>query len=274
MRYKSLFRVLVLSFALFMAFTPMKASAAVLKKGSSGSEVRQVQTTLRSMGYFTYPKITGYFGSNTETAVKRFQKAKGITADGKIGSITRKILFPKTESLSIPKTSALKVSDPNKAGTYDWFKKVQYIWKRGMDAVVTDVDTGRSFHVRRTFGTNHADVEPLTKVDANIIKEIWGGWKWDRHAVIVQVAGYTIAGSMSAMPHAGVDSAPAEAVVSGRSGDYGRGQNLDAVKNNGVSGVMDLHFLNSRTHNTNTVKQAHQIMVRKAADYLKNLRYL
>ena len=44
------------------------------------------------------------------------------------------------------------------------------------------------------------------------------------------------------MPHAGLDSAPAVNYVSGRSAGYGYGQNLDAIKNNGADGVMDLHF--------------------------------
>lgn len=272
MKYKNLVRMTAICLAVFMAFVPINASAAVLlKRGSSGLEVKKVQTTLKEMGYYKYPKITGYFGSVTEDAVKHFQKDNDITTDGRIGSITRGALYNNIESLSVTKVSLRKVPVSSKAGSFDWFSKVQYIWLREMNAVVTDIDTGRSFEVRRTFGTNHADVEPLTKKDANTIKEVWGGWTWNRHAVLVQVGGYTLAGSMSAMPHAGVDDAPAVQVVSGRSGGYGRGQNLDEIKNNGVNGVMDLHFLNSRTHGTNIVKKAHQVMVQKAAEYIKSM---
>jgi len=272
MKHKNIVRIAVISMAAFMTFAPINASAAsLLKRGCSGTEVKMVQTTLKDMGYYTYPKITGYYGSITEAAVKRFQKDNDISTDGKIGNITRRALNTETKSLSASEVPLVKVSNSSKAGSFDWFSKVQYIWQRGMDAVITDIDTGRTFQLKRTFGTNHADVEPLTKKDASVIKDIWGGWTWTRRAVLVQVGGYTLAGSMSAMPYAGVDDAPAVEVVSGRSGGYGRGNNLDEVKNNGVSGVMDLHFLNSRTHGSNIVKQAHQVMVKKAAEYIKGI---
>jgi hypothetical protein len=140
-----------------------------------------------------------------------------------------------------------------------------------MNATVTDVDTGKTFQVKRTFGYNHADVESLTKNDSAIIREIWNGWGWDRRAVVVQVGDQIIAGSMTAMPHAGVDSEPAEKVVNNRSDNYGRGVNLDAVKGNGASGVMDIHFLNSRTHSTNTLQKSQQDMVKKASKYIEEI---
>ncbi|HOA81634.1 MAG TPA: hypothetical protein PKK61_11330, partial [Defluviitaleaceae bacterium] len=111
--------------------------------------------------------------------------------------------------------------------------------------------------------------ETLTKEDTEIMKEIWGGYSWERRAVVVEVDGHYIAGSMTAMPHAGLDSQPAVKVVNGRSGGYGRGQNLDAVKNNGMDGHVDIHFLNSRTHGTNTMQKIHQDKVKEAASYIE-----
>ena len=70
---------------------------------------------------------------------------------------------------------------------------------------------------------------------------------------------------MAAMPHAGVDSQPANKILNKRSQGYGRGYNLDKIKNNGMDGVFDVHFLNSRTHGTNRVDANHQKAVRKAA---------
>lgn len=153
-------------------------------------------------------------------------------------------------------------------GALDWFSEVQYIFPREGDAVVTDIITGKSFQLRRTYGTNHADVEPLTKEDAEIIKDIWGGWSWERRAVIVNSNNTLLAGSMTAFPHAGVDNAPAVQIVNNRSGNYGRGQNLDSVKGNGVDGHMDIHFLNSKTHGTKVVQKVHQDKIKEAADYI------
>jgi hypothetical protein len=158
------------------------------------------------------------------------------------------------------------------SGALDWYTKVRNIWDRGENAVVTDVDTGKSFTVKRTYGTNHADVEPLTKEDTAAIKEIWGGFSWQRRAVLVRIGNYLIAGSMTAMPHAGLDSEPANVYVRNRSAGYGSGNNLDAVKNNGCSGVMDIHFLNSRTHTTNVVQKSQQDMVKKAATFIKEMK--
>jgi len=242
---------------------PQSASALLLKQGMSGTEVKKVQTELKNLGYFNYPTATGYYGSITTDAVKAYQKAKGLTVDGIVGNNTYSALFRNT-------STALKTAstDAPLKGALDWFKKVQYIFPRGKNAKVTDIKTGKSFMIKRTFGTNHADVETLTKEDTKIMKEIWGGFSWERRAVVVEVDGNLIAGSMTAMPHAGVDSKPAVQVVDGRSGGYGRGQNLDAVKNNGIDGHVDIHFLNSRTHGTNTMQKIHQDKVKEAAAYI------
>ena len=275
MKKKYMIRIASICMAAALAFTPANAYAAALKKGSSGTEVRMVQETLKELGYFTYSRTTGYFGSITVSAVKKFQKDHGIRPDGVVGKLTKNALLDNNESAENTEVTTLSLASENTTevaadhkGALDWYSKVQYIFARGDVAEVMDVDTGRTFYMKRTFGTNHADVEPLTREDANIIKDIWGGWTWTRRAVVVKIDGYVLAGSLSAMPHAGVDSKAAEKYVSSRSGGYGWGQNLDAVKDNGVSGVMDLHFKNSRTHNTNSVKQAHQVMVKKAAEYI------
>ena len=65
----------------------------------------------------------------------------------------------------------------------------------GKNAKVTDIKTGKSFMIKRTFGTNHADVETLTKEDTKVMKEIWGGYSWERRSVVVEVDGNLIAGS-------------------------------------------------------------------------------
>lgn len=276
MKNRYLIRITVICMAVLMIITSTEASAAtLLKRGSRSTEVKNVQKTLKELGYYTYPTITGYYGSTTERAVKRFQKAMGVSADGIVGNKTRALLN-RDEKLDITKNNAAKqisvmgsVSvQAVSGGALDWFKEVRYIWKKGENAIVTDVDTGLSFEVKRTYGTNHADIEPLTKNDTNTIKEIWGGFSWTRRAVIVQIGDYTLAGSMSAMPHAGVDSAPAGKYVRRRSCGYGWGANLDAVKNNGANGVMDLHFKNSRTHTTNTLQKSMQDMVKKAAEFI------
>jgi peptidoglycan hydrolase-like protein with peptidoglycan-binding domain len=274
MRNKMILRIVTLCMAAIIASTsvPMNAYAATsLKVGSRGSDVVQVQSTLQKLGYFTYPVATGYYGSYTKEAVKNFQKDNGITANGTIGKTTMQLLLPDFTSTSDATIRLASVKEAPYRGDLDWFTEVRDIWKRGMDAVVTDVDTGKSFQVTRTYGTNHADVETLTKEDTETMKEIWGGYSWERRAVVVEVAGYTLAGSMTAMPHAGLENKPEGNWVYGRSAGFGFGYNYDAIKDNGISGHMDIHFKNSKTHGTGVVQKVHQDMVKKAAEYIARL---
>jgi N-acetylmuramoyl-L-alanine amidase len=64
-----------------------QAEAVAYKQGSSGSVVTQIQKTLKSAGYYTYT-VDGIYGSRTAAAVKKFQKAKGLTVDGICGAAT------------------------------------------------------------------------------------------------------------------------------------------------------------------------------------------
>lgn len=67
---------------------------------------------------------------------------------------------------------------------------------------VLDVDTGKRFDVQRRAGSEHADVQPLTKEDTKTMKEIYNGkWSWKRRAIIVISDGEWIAASMHGMPH-------------------------------------------------------------------------
>ena len=67
---------------------------------------------------------------------------------------------------------------------------------------VTDFKTGRSYNVVRSYGAFHADCEPLTSRDAQIMYEIWGNtWSWVPRASIVEYNGRKIAASVTNMPH-------------------------------------------------------------------------
>jgi peptidoglycan hydrolase-like protein with peptidoglycan-binding domain len=59
----------------------------LLKKGSTGLAVKQLQQALRDLGY--HPGAAdGEFGSKTEAAVKSFQADHDIAVDGIVGDIT------------------------------------------------------------------------------------------------------------------------------------------------------------------------------------------
>lgn len=64
----------------------------IIKKGIKGEAVRTLQTLLKALGYKGADKkvlsVDGECGSNTEAAIKAFQKAKGLSDDGVCGSKT------------------------------------------------------------------------------------------------------------------------------------------------------------------------------------------
>ena len=59
----------------------------VLRPGASGQAVRELQQALKGLGYDP-GAVDGHFGPRTESAVKAFQKAQGLTVDGNVGDIT------------------------------------------------------------------------------------------------------------------------------------------------------------------------------------------
>ena len=63
-----------------------------LKKGTSGNITKLLQERLVTLGYSTNG-VDGIFGTGTYTAVIAFQKSKGLSVDGIVGTNTwRKLL--------------------------------------------------------------------------------------------------------------------------------------------------------------------------------------
>lgn len=68
-----------------------KTVQALSKLGSRGDEVRQIQQKLSDLGY-DIGAVDGIFGGKTVTAVKSFQRSRGLTVDGIAGPVTLKAL--------------------------------------------------------------------------------------------------------------------------------------------------------------------------------------
>ena len=68
------------------------AGCPTLKKGATGNITKLLQEKLVKLGYSTNG-VDGIFGSGTYSAVREFQKTKGLSADGIVGQNTwRKLL--------------------------------------------------------------------------------------------------------------------------------------------------------------------------------------
>ena len=78
---------LVFAVNIFIIALAQKASADLYTKGSSGATVSEIQSRLKNWGYYA-GAVDGVYGSQTEKAVRYFQKKNGLQVDGKVGDLT------------------------------------------------------------------------------------------------------------------------------------------------------------------------------------------
>jgi cell wall-associated NlpC family hydrolase len=69
--------------------TSASTNSITLAQGMTSSSVSALQTNLKTLGYFTYPTITGYFGTITAHAVKDYQKAYLLAPTGVVDAATQ-----------------------------------------------------------------------------------------------------------------------------------------------------------------------------------------
>lgn len=60
-----------------------------LMQGMNSSAVSELQKNLKTLGFFTYPTVTGYFGTITAQAVKDYQKAYLLSPTGVVDAATQ-----------------------------------------------------------------------------------------------------------------------------------------------------------------------------------------
>lgn len=177
-------------------------------------------------------------GDTLWTIARRF--SVGINALARVNNIKDPSLIQPGQELSIPGRGQSKSG----VELLPW-SEVDELFDNFSVAVLTDVQTGSKFRVRRYYGHYHADVEPLTKQDVTVLREIYGGrWSWERRPVIVEIEGMRIAGSINGNPHGGA-----------------------SIRDNGFPGHICLHFLGSQLHNSHKVDEQHQNKILQAAGY-------
>lgn len=202
-----------------------------LEPGDSGASVKTMQQRLRSKGYLSSSQVSGEYDSPTKLAIRVFQLENSLSITGTADTTTLKKLYS-SSAKSRKKIEAL-----------DWFKGgVSRVFPRRGSAVIVDVETGARISIRRTGGSNHADVEPKSSSDTKKLKKIYGGsWSWDSRAVILIADGHYIAAAINGMPH---------------------GQGLS--DSNSFDGQFCLHLKNSKTHGSDCLNSDHQDNVKKA----------
>ncbi|MDY2880063.1 MAG: spore cortex-lytic enzyme [Candidatus Borkfalkiaceae bacterium] len=96
----------------FTVSDELAVETLVLKQGSTGATVKQIQQKLKNWGYYT-GAVDGIFGSQTRKAVVYFQSKNGLVADGIVGTKTLAALGIVVTNTQQTANSAYSSSDTN-----------------------------------------------------------------------------------------------------------------------------------------------------------------
>ena len=121
-----LFFVLLTSFIYVVYDTNNNDIETLSKYGSRGEEVRKIQEKLKRWGYYN-GSVDGIYGSQTVSAVKKFQQKNGLTVDGIAGKNTLNAMGIMSSSSS----SGSSESSSNNSANVDLLARLVYGEARG-----------------------------------------------------------------------------------------------------------------------------------------------
>lgn len=100
-------------FLLAQSPSPTATERPILKPGSQGSDVSDLQKKLKQLGYYD-GVADGIYGASTEEAVSKFQKSVGLEADGIAAALTWERIEEAQAAKSPPKAAAATAKPPDK----------------------------------------------------------------------------------------------------------------------------------------------------------------
>ncbi len=225
----------------------------VLKVGSTGEDVKQLQQALKDVDMYS-ATISGHYGEKTKAAVAAYQKKIGLPSDGIAGADTQAALFGELDyNLNTNGT-------PGGVELYDWWKfKSAKIYTKGY-AAITDVKTKVVWRVKLQSDGNHLDVEPATKADTDAMLKVYGvsdpkKISYVRRAVWLFVAN---SGDVASTSNMGENGNPGRFFAASM---YGVPHGDDTIANNGYDGQFCVHLWHSKTSGTDIEDKDHQAMV-------------
>lgn len=194
---------------------PAVASSSVLRRGDTSDAVKAMQQQLISLGYLS-GRADGVFGVKTFEALKAFQRANRLSADGIAGTKTLSVLGSSSAVSANGKVQATPTPAPTAAPAAavssrprasqvqyeNWYTTVKAKVRKFQYATVYDFASGLSWQVHMfSFGA-HADAEPLTAADTARMVQAFGGNTWNAKAVWVVLGDGTVyMASTHSMPH-------------------------------------------------------------------------
>ena len=176
------------------------ATSKILRKGDINNSVKEMQKRLIELGYLN-GKADGNFGSQTYAALRAFQRANALTADGIAGQKTLAALNSSNAKPTGSKVTATPAPAPTLAPApnvpsstrisaanvqyQNWYSVIKAKARTYPYATVYDFETGLSWQVHMFSLGAHADSEPLTAADTAKMEQAFGGNTWNPKAVWV-----------------------------------------------------------------------------------------
>jgi len=228
--------------------------AKINYKGSTGYvKIKYLTATDGATAYIS--KNTGLYKSASSSSAKLATLSKGtklevvgvsggyyqVTNGSKYGYVAKSCV-----SKTKPSTQS-KTAWKSKVQLINWFEGGSSLLPKGKYGYIYDIRTGLTVRVRCLYGSNHADVEPVTKKDtAKLLKIAGGSFSWESHPVILYAGGKYVAAAINTMPHG-----------------------EQAIDDNGYDGQFCLHLLGSKTHGSDSINEEHQASIREAYNWAK-----
>lgn len=204
--------------------TPL--SFTTLRIDNTGSAVRNMQTRLKALGYNV--TVNGEYDCDTHNAVVAFQVRNDLVISGIADALTQQIIYsgnakPYSTPVKELEADAGKIAGPSlsQVQLLHWFNDIKPTIKSGQTVVIYDPATSLSWNIKLYSLGRHADSQPASWRDTQIMNRSFGKTNWTCHPVYVMLPDgrWTLA-SMHNRPHL-----------------YG------SINDNGFGGHLCIHFL-------------------------------
>ena len=182
-------------------------SYKTLRIDDQSGAVTAMQNRLKELGYTV--KVNGEYDVKTHDAVVAFQQRNGLVISGIADALTQQVLYGSSaKGYSTPvaelEANAGKTTGPalSQVQLLHWFNDIKPTVKAGQTVVIFDPATSLSWNIKLYSLGRHADSQPASWRDTQIMNRSFGEGSWTCHPVYVQLPDgrWTLA-SMHNRPH-------------------------------------------------------------------------
>ena len=219
------------TFVMLKSDSARRAGASPLKYATvridqSGSDVRLVQTDLKNLGYPV--TVSGEYDTDTHNAVVAFQQRNGLVISGIADALTRQVLHggggkPYSTPVETLPPSEGRTTGPavSQLKLLHWQNDIKPYVRAGQTFTIFDPNTNLSWKLVFYSLGRHADSQPASWRDTQIMNRSFGSTSWTIHPVYVMLPdGQWTMATMHNRPHL-----------------YG------SITDNGFGGHLCVHFL-------------------------------